>query len=191
MNDEEAKNILALYRPGTDDRTDPYFQEALERTKPFPQQKRWQDKPDPELGRWFQEHCSSYLSIRNKFLKMPVPPALKDRILAGCKTPAAKIIPLRPMVLLSAAAVLALCLSLTALLWRSHSRRDDFNTYRSRMARTALQPYGMDLQTNNLQSINAFLAGRQAPADYVLPDGVSKAQPVGCAVLHWQGAPFP
>src|ERR1035441_4741307 len=170
MNDEEAKQILALYRPGTDDRIDPYFKEAVERTKPSPQQPRWQDTPDSELGRWFQEHCASHLSIRSKFLKIPTPPGLKDQILGECKTPSARIIPLRPMVFLAAAAVLALCLSLTALFWRSHSREDDFNTYRSRMARTALQPYGMDLQSHNLQSINAFLAGRKAPADYILPD---------------------
>jgi hypothetical protein len=33
------------------------------------------------------------------------------------------------------------------------------------------------------------LAGRKAPANYVLPQGVLKAQPVGCAILRWQGAP--
>ena len=57
------------------------------------------------------------------------------------------------------------------------------------MARTAMQPYGMDLQSHDLQSINAFLAGRKAPTDYVLPEGMLKAQPVGCAALQWQGQP--
>ncbi len=52
-----------------------------------------------------------------------------------------------------------------------------------------MQPYGMDLQSHDLQSINAFLAGRKAPTDYVLPEGVLKAQAVGCAVLRWQGQP--
>jgi hypothetical protein len=142
------------------------------------------------LGRWFQEHCSSYLSIRTKFLNIPVPPALKDQILAEYQPPSTLIIPFRPMAIFCAAAVVALCLGfLTSLFWRSHGRQDDFNTYRNRMARTALQPYGMDLQSHDLQSINAFLAGRKAPANYVLPDGVLKAQPVGCAVLQWQGEP--
>jgi hypothetical protein len=189
MNNDEAKQILSLYRPGTADRTDPGFTEALQRAKPYPPVAHGQDKPDPELGRWFQKHCSSYLSLRTKFLKIPVPPALKDRILAEYKPPATPIIPLRPMVFLRAAAVVALCLGLAALFWRSHGRQDDFYTYRNRMARTALQPYNMELQSHDLQSINAFLAGRKAPADYVLPDGVVKAQPVGCAVLQWQGEP--
>ena len=34
MNNEEARKILALYRPGTADQTDPSFKEALERAKP-------------------------------------------------------------------------------------------------------------------------------------------------------------
>jgi len=189
MNNDEAKKILALYRPGTSDRTDPSFIEALERAKPHPPQSHWQDKPDPELSRWFQEHCASHLSIRTRFLNIPVPPALKDRILAEHKTHTTTIIPFRPVHILSAAAVVALCLGLTVLFWRSHGRQDDFNTYRNRMARTALQLYSMALQSHDLQSINTFLAGRKAPTDYVLPDGMLKAQPVGCAVLRWQGKP--
>jgi len=190
MNNDEAKKILAVYRPGTADRNDPAFKEALEQTKSFPPKERWQAPPDIELANWYHEHCASYLSVQAKFFKIPTPPALKDRILAGSKTPTAQIIPLRPAVFLwAAAALLVLCVSLTALFWRSHGREDDFDTYRTRMTRTALQPYGMELQSHDLQSINAYLAGRKAPADYVLPDGVSRAQPVGCAVLQWQGKP--
>ena len=188
MNNDEAKSILALYRPGTADRTDPDFTKALQQAKPNPPQARWQDKPDPELGRWFQEHCSSYLSIRAQFHNIPVPSGLQNRILAEYKTHTT-IIPFQPMIILRAAAIVALCLGLAAWLWRSHGRQDDFNTYRNRMARTAMQPYGMALQSHDLQSINAFLAGRKAPTDYVLPNGVLKAQPVGCTVLRWQGQP--
>jgi hypothetical protein len=189
MNNEEPRTILTLYRPGTADRTDPSFHGALECAKPNPARTGRQDKFDPELGRWFKEHCLSYLSIRSKFLEIPAPPGLKDRILAECKIPAATIIPIQPMDLLRAAAILVVCLGLAAFFWRSHGREDDFNIYRSRMARTALQPYAMNLESHDLQSINAFFAGRKAPADYVLPDGVSKAQLVGCAVLQWQGQP--
>jgi hypothetical protein len=189
MNDEEAKKILALFRPGTADRSDPSFDEALERTKPQPPQEQGQGKPGSGLAGWFQEHRSSYLSIRAKFQKIPVPPALKDRILAECKTPATTIIPFRPAIFLRAAAVLALCLGLAALFWPSHGREDDFNTYRTRMARTALQPYGMEMQSQDLQSIKAYFGAHKAPVDYVLPDGVTKAQLVGCTVTHWQGQP--
>jgi len=189
MNKEDFRKILALYRPGTADRADPGFKEALERANPSPAPSGRQDKFDRELGRWFQEHCSSHLSIRSKFLQIPVPPGLKDQILAEVRTPARNVIPFRPMDLLRAAAILVLCLGLAALFWRTHGGKDDFNTYRGRMARTAMQPYVMDLQSHDLPSINAFLAGRKAPTDYVLPAGVLKAQPLGCAALKWQGQP--
>ena len=177
MTNEEAKKILALYRPGTADRNDPEFIEVLELTKAQPPQERWREAPDGELSRWFLEHRSSYLSIRTKFQNIPVPPALKDQILAEGRTNmgTAKIIPFRPVVFLRVAAVLALCLGLTAVFWRSHGHEDDFNTYRDRMARTALEPYGMEMQSQDLKAINAFLAGRKAPADYVLPAGVAKS----------------
>jgi hypothetical protein len=189
MNSDEAKKILALYRPATADRSDPDFDEALGRVKGPSAAANGHGAPDAELGLWFKEHCASHLSIRARFHEIPVPPGLKAQILAEVKAPAAKVIFLRPLALLRAAAVLALCLGAAALLWRHHSRGDDFNIYRSRMARVAMQPYGMDLRSHDLRSINGFLAGRKAPADYVLPEGVSKAQAVGCAVLRWQGRP--
>jgi hypothetical protein len=189
MDDEEAKRILALYRPGTDDPNDPDFKEALARANAFPAATGRADKADSELGCWFQEHCSSYLSIRARFLEIEPPPGLKEQILAEGKPPASKVFPFRTMVLLRAAAVFVLCLGLTALFWRSHSGEDDFNIYRSRMVRTAMQPYGMELQSHGLPAINAFLAGRKAPVDYALPEGVPKAQAVGCAVLKWHGQP--
>ena len=189
MNNEQAKKILALYRPGTPDRLDPSFNEALDLASPQPSQVRWEDRPNAELGQWFQEHRASYLSVRAKFLMVPAPPLLKDRILAECKTHKPIVVRFRPMVFLRAAAVLVLCLGLAALFWPSHAREDDFNTYRTRMTRTALQLYGMGLETNDLQSINAYFNEHKAPADYVLPGGMSKAQLVGCAVLKWQGQP--
>jgi hypothetical protein len=186
MNDEEAKKTLAMYRPGTADQDDPRFKEALERAKQS--SPHGQGDADHELGRWFQEHCSSYLSVRKKFLDIPVPEGLKDKILREVTPPARNIIIFRPIVFLKAAAVLALCLGLVALYRHPQSREDEFSTYQSRMVRTALQLYGM-VPGRDLQTINMFLAGHKAPTDYVLPQGVSKAQPVGCAVLEWQGQP--
>ena len=109
MNDEEAKQILALYRPGTDDRSDPLFKEALERAKPA-----------SDLGLWFQQHCSSHLGIRGKFRDIPVPPGLKNQILGENKVCPMPARPLWPTILLRLAAALVLCLGLATLLWPSH-----------------------------------------------------------------------
>ena len=190
MTNEDVKKTLALYRPGSPDRIDPSFTEALDRVRPNSTPGHTPESPDPELPRWFQEHCASYRNLRASFLNIPVPPALPERILAGYKPPRASVIRLfRPAVILRAAAVLVLCLALAAVFWRSHGKDDDFNTYRNRLARTALRPYSMDLRSGDLPSINTYLAGHKAPEDYALPGGVTKAQPVGCAILQWQGQP--
>lgn len=189
MNNEEAKKTLSLFRPGTADRTDPAFADALQRVRPHAPPDRWQEPPDPELIHWFHAHCASYLSFRTKFARIPVPPGLKDQILAERKNNVVTPVAFRRVFLLRLAAVLAICAGLASFLWPSHSREEDFATYRSRMIRTALQPYSMDLQSHDLQDINAYLAGRNAPDAVALPKGVGRTQPVGCAVLKWQGAP--
>ena len=191
MTKDEAKKILALYRPGTADRNDPLFNAAAELAKSDAQEGETPQKPDPELSRWFQEHCASYNSIREKLLQIPVPPDLKEKILAGQAGAAkAKVIRFRPMILLQAAAAIVVLVGLTFLLIRlRHPDDNNFGTYRERMARIALQPYGMPLHTNSLQSIQSFLAGHKAPSDYVLPEGIAKAQAIGCAIERWQGAP--
>jgi len=192
MNNEEAKKILALYRPGMADRNDPDIEEALALAKPFPAGEREPAASSRELAGWFREHCSSHLSIRAKFNKIPVPPTLKDRIMADYKArlkPPPVRIQFRPTLILQAAAVLVLCLGLAAFFWHSQGQEDDFNVYRSRMTRVALQAYGMDLESHDLSGISTYLAAHHAPADYTLPNGVKKAEPVGCAVLKWQGQP--
>jgi hypothetical protein len=190
MNKDEAKRILALYRPGTGDREDPVFKAAAELAKSDAVPGQSQEQPDPELARWFKEHSASYLSIRTKFLQIPVPADLKDRILTAMPQPApSRIIPFRPVALLRAAAVLALCLGLIVLVWPSRVRQDDFNAYRLRMVQTALSAYGMPIHSHELQPLQAFLAAHKAPADYVVPAGARQAQPIGCAIVRWQGAP--
>ena len=46
----------------------------------------------------------------------------------------------------------------------------------------------MDLATNSPVAVRAYLAREQAPADYVLPAPLQRAELVGCAVQSWQGA---
>jgi hypothetical protein len=56
------------------------------------------------------------------------------------------------------------------------------------MAGVALRGYTMDLATNNPAAIRAYLAQKQAPADYVLPAPLEKTVMTGCAIESWQGA---
>jgi hypothetical protein len=189
MSSEEAKKILALYRPETADQNDPEFAEALESIKTTPPPSgRWEDKSPAELSAWFHEHCASYHSIRSKFVSIPVPSDLKERILSEIEAPKGKVIAFPTAMLLRIAAVFVLLLGVGAFLWNNNVQTS-FNTYRNRMARAALEPYSMAWSSTDINRINAYLARRNAPSGFVLPAGMAKAQLVGCAVVQWQGKP--
>jgi hypothetical protein len=194
MNNDDAKKILALYRPGTADGNDPVFQAAAELAKSDPSQGASPENPNPEVAKWFSEHCESYSSIRAKFLEIPVPPWLKEQILAGVpvapEAPKAKVIWLRPAVWLQAAAAIVICLGLAVFFMRSHgSSAKEFDSFRNMMAGTAASPYAMPLHTHELAAMQDFFAKHHSPSEYVVPDSVAKAQPVGGAIARWQGAP--
>jgi hypothetical protein len=55
------------------------------------------------------------------------------------------------------------------------------------MVRSVLRQYSMDLVTNDMTAIRQFLTGHQAPADYVLPPGLTSLPASGAGVLSWQG----
>jgi hypothetical protein len=186
VNIKEAKEILVLYRPNTPDAQDSLFGNA-----------RRTAEADPETRRWFENHCASHLALREKLSQIPVPPGLKEQILSERKSrtpPSPK--PLHPAfrrhrtVLAAAAAALLL---LTLLVWRfgtsAGTDQPGYRAYRNRMISTATKAYAMNLTTNDLDAVRAFLRNRRAPADYVLPPALQKAQAVGCAIVPWNGRP--
>ena len=177
MNKQEAKKILALFRPGTADEQDSFFQEA-----------RQLAKTDPELARWLDEHCEAYLVLRRKFQAIPIPPGLKEQIISERKIQ-------RPFFqaywrpLLAAAAALALLVGLNSSLWPFQGRADRYAAYRKRMTENALRNYSMNFTATDPAQIRNFLKKTNAPSDYSLPAGLKTADVVGCAVSSWQGSP--
>jgi hypothetical protein len=174
MNRDEAKSILLRYRPGTADADDPENAGALALAR-----------QDPELTQWLAGHCARQEALRAGFRKITAPAGLKEQIIYE---QAARSRPrVRRRMLVAAAAVAAL-LILTPL-WRQHrGPAADFPDFRVRMASVALRGYGMDLTTNSPAAIRAFLAQKQAPADYVLPAPLEKTDVAGCAIQDWHGA---
>jgi len=177
VNNQEAKQILTLFRPGSADEKDPSFLEA-----------RQLAKTDPELAHWFDAHCQTYLLLRRKFEAIPIPPGLKEQILSERKIQ-------RPLFqrywrpLLAMAAVVAFLFSIDFGLRPFHSAKDRYAAYRKRMIGSALRGYYMDLTTSDPDRVRAFLATNHAPADYPLPAGLKTAAVVGCALSTWQGNP--
>jgi len=177
VNNQEARTILALFRPGSVDEKDPSFDEA-----------RQLAKTDPELARWFATHCEAYLVMRPKFQSIPIPPGLKEQILSERKIyrpPFQRY--WRP--LLAVAAVVAILVGINFGLWPFHGGMDRYSAYRKRMIESALRPYYMDLTATDPARIRGFLKENNAPDNYPVPPGLKTAALVGCAVSSWQGKP--
>lgn len=180
MTRDEARGVLTIYRPWTDDAAAPEIAEAL----------AWTRK-DAELGRWFAQHCANQMALRAAFQNITPPPGLKEQILSE-HTARLKAGSRKRAQFIAAMAIATLIFGI-ALGWliqhQATARETSFAAYRSRMVRTALKSYGMDLETNSAPAIRAFLAQHQAHADYVLPAALAAATNTGCGVLRWQGHP--
>ena len=180
MNNDEAKQILLLYRPGTTDGEDPDTAAALAMAK-----------SDPELWRWFHAHCERQTALREKFRQIPVLAGLKEQIISeqAAKTRAAS----RREKLVTVLAVLAIIASLGivggfVLPHKMTAPGPTLANFKVQMSYVALSGYSMDLLTKDSDQIQSYLAKNQAPADYTLPAGLQKVAVVGCDIQSWQGA---
>jgi len=170
MNREEAKEILALYRPGIDDPAEPDLAAALELAR-----------QDADLARWLDQRSALYNATRQKFKEVPVPDQLLERILINPRrTPELW----RSQLLWAAAAAIALFIGVTTLLHREN-REYTFAAFRSKMVRTAMRNYDMPLMTNNLAVIRTYLTTNNAHGDYVLTPPLAKLPGEGCVIFPW------
>jgi hypothetical protein len=175
MTNEQAKQVLQLYRPGTADATDPAFAEALAACE-----------HDAELKQWFANHCGLYAAIRSKFKKIPVPDALKEQIIA--ERPVQRT-PVWQKAVLAAGAVAMVALAVIMVVPTIRTPEPhDFAAYRSFMGEFAVRSYAMDTNTTDLDTIRLYLSQQKAIADYVLPENLTKnAKALGCVSTSWQG----
>jgi hypothetical protein len=177
----QAKQILLAYRPWTNDAQDPEIAAALAECR-----------QDTELAKWFENHCAVQNEIRARFRAIPVPAGLREQIVSEYKSRIVNVWWRQPAVL-AAAAVLTMLLAIGSLwLTTPHPPKQDvsFAAYRNRMMHTVARAnYGMDLETNDVAQIRAYLAQHQSPYDYVLPKNLERSPTVGCVALSWQGKP--
>jgi hypothetical protein len=173
VNSAEAKRILIAHRPGREPVVDPDILAALE-----------QVGRDPVLAQWWQQQQTFHASMRKGFGEIPVPQGLRDRIRGR-----AKVISFpwwqQPRAW-AAAAALVLFVGLAALLWKTDAQEGTFQTFRSRMVRSVLRQYRMEIQTNDIAAIRQFLATNNAPANYRLPPKLAQLPPTGGGVMSWQ-----
>ncbi len=170
MNNEQAQDVLALYRPGIGEPADRETLKALELSR-----------RDPRLARWLEQRNARYRAIRGGLKQIAAPAGLKERIVA--QRPAIIIWWQQPPVLAAAAAAMLL-LGLAAF-WLAPRHQNQFATYRSRMVRTVMRNYTMNLVTNDLAQIRQYLAQHDGPADFVLTKAIEQLPGDGCAIIPW------
>ena len=174
MTDNQAKEILKLYRPGTADTEDPSFAEALALCE-----------GNPELKSWFAEHCALYSALRAKFKEIPVPEGLQQQIVSERKV---HTVSLFQKAVLLAGAVAVVGLIVWRLPWPQSHEPHNFAYYRDYMVGWASRQYTMDRLTNNLNDIQLFLTQRGAVTNYVVPANLQKnAIVAGCVGTEFQG----
>lgn len=177
MNLDEAKQILLLYRPGTRDEEDPQIAEALTLAK-----------SDAELSRWLTAHVANQQKLRKQFQQIAPPAGLMEQIVSEAAANRRMALNRSKLTRIFLASAVCLLILIPGILWMHHLRPAD-NTlaiFQDEMAGFALRGYAMDLQTNNAGQIQGYLQQKQAPADYRLPEPLTQASLVGCAVENWQ-----
>lgn len=176
----EAKKLLQICRPHSRDADDRQIAEAMKLAR-----------QDAELGRWLAEHNRFQIAMREKLLSIHAPNDLKEKILAQQKI----VHPLPfwrdPGMQRMAASILfliGLCFAGNAL-WKNSRVPDRFADYESRMVRSALREYHMDVTTTDLAQVRQWMKSRGAPADFSVPKGLAKLQLTGGGVLRWRNNP--
>jgi hypothetical protein len=143
---------------------------------------------DPELEQFGKESAEFNARVHQALAEIPVPPNLREQILAR-----SKIIPVRgwrrQRPLLAIAAAFVLLGALAILFLRPAPEDRTFTGFRSRMVAFAIRQYSMDIHTNQFAAVQSYLARTGAPADFPLPTALANSPVMGGAKLSWQGKP--
>ncbi len=204
MNRQEAKAILALYRAGGQDASDPQFAAALAVAE-----------QDAELREWFGQQLAfdAAMSAILKSISVPahlletlqtepfVVPQTADSVWTRVLHTVTRVLnaPIIPekAVLASnwwrhwpARVALMVCLTLLAfvpVLLSSRQPRDFARYLNEVVAATWNQHRHVDFQTNNLAVVRAWLQAKHVDSSFTVPSALQEASLFGARVLEWNG----
>jgi len=177
MTKEEAKRILAAYRPGDQDRLDSSFAEALQEIG-----------KDPELAGWLAEEREFDRAVAAHLNSVPVPFALKTRVLANmAPRTATKRHWLAPLAAAGTAALLLLALIISVS--RSSGQYSGSVTdYEQEMISFVKLEPPLEMQSLEIGPIKQWIAERKAPLSDI-PSGIAAVETMGCRILSFRGYP--
>jgi hypothetical protein len=176
MTTEEAKTILAAYRPGDQDRLDSHFLEALQETE-----------RDADLARWFAEEQEFDRAVAAHLNSVPVPFGLKTRILANMSSRSRT--KSRWVVALAAAGAALFLLAQLISAWRGSSQgAGSVGDYEQEMMSFVKLAPPLEMESLEIGPIKQWITERKAPLAEI-PPGIAAVETMGCRILSFRGYP--
>lgn len=177
MNNDEARFILAAYRPGGQDATDPLFAEPLS-----------QAQRDPDLKAWFKSQLAFDSAVSAKLRELQPPPGLRDLILAGVRVSQRERTSRRRWYWFAAAAMFVICLSVLAAVVRSAAVRPEL----AELNRFALRDTAFDGMEHiaslpGMRDLEARLAETHFRNDTALDFDLVRLRANGCRTVRVAG----
>lgn len=177
MNNDEAKFILAAYRPGGQDATDPLFAEPLS-----------QARRDPDLKVWFKSQLAFDSAVAARLREVQPPAGLRDLILAGVRVSRRERTWPRRWHWFAAAAMLAIGLSVLVAVVRSAGVRPEL----AKLTRFALRDTAFDGMEHiaslpAMRDLEARLAETRFRAGARLDFDPGRLRANGCRTVHVAG----
>jgi hypothetical protein len=177
MNSKQAKEILAAFRPGTEDERDPVFTEALALAE-----------HDPDLAVWLKEQQAFDAAVSRRAQAFTVPPALLEEIRVSVKKRRQTRLH-RRSVLTALAACLAFSTTLAVYWWfhRIPSEVNQFAVCRRDMVAFLLKFPRLDLETVSVTEARRWLADTHHLQQIEIPVRLLRFPTIGCRTILWHG----
>ncbi len=167
MNNEKAKLVLSVYRPGGQDAIDPTFDKALD-----------QVRRDPAMAVWFEEQRRLDEQMMDALAGFPVPS--DGRLIAGLAIePRRWRFAFRPLAL-AASVILMLSLGVWALLGDRTLQLPETATLTQISLYLTEHQSSLGLMSDDLARVRSWLESREGPVPGKLPPGLAQLTLIGC-----------
>jgi hypothetical protein len=181
MTTEQAKEILAAFRPGMDDEQDPIFAEAVQMTR-----------TDAELREWWNESLAFDRRMKTELARVLAPAQVREAILSEHKI-------IRPAPWWHrrltgrqwAAAAAVFIAGAVAAVWFGN-RPVSFSEFRREIADESwgASPH-LEVKVSNMEALRQSLEKRELPSKFTVPSTLTGSGVRGYSLMRWHGHEVP